>query len=100
MTTNTTGKFYRDVENYVNDIVAAYATRINNIESVRCARKNNNVYMELVHEDSCVRYFDLTSLDESNIGIMVGCIMANIPIKREITDRLDKKEVRKIFRAA
>lgn len=93
-----TGKFYREVEDYVNNTVAAYACPISNIESVRCKRNNERVYMELVHEDSAVRYFDLTSLDVSNIGIMVGCIMANIPIRREIQDREAKKEVRRLFR--
>lgn len=97
MTTNT-GKFYREVEDYINNDVAKYACAISNIESVRSARKGDHVYMELVHEDSAVRYFDCTSLDRSNIGIMVGCIMANIPIRREIRDREAKKNIRRIFR--
>ena len=92
------GKFYKEKEDYVNKTVAAYACPISNIESVRCARRVDNLYMEIVHEDSAVRYFDITDLDVSSIGIMVGCIMANLPINREIKDRKVKREIRKIFK--
>lgn len=98
MVTTNTGKFYREVEDYINNDVAKYACEISNIESVSSARQGDHIFMELVHEDSAVRYFDCTSLDKSNIGIMVGYIMANIPIRREIQDREAKKAVRKIFR--
>ena len=98
MLTTNTGKFYREVEDYINNDVAKYACKISNIESVRSARKGDHIFMELVHEDSDVRYFDCTSLDRSNIGIMVGCVMANLPISREIQDREVKKEVRRIFK--
>ena len=97
MVTNT-GKFYREVEDYINNDVAKYACEISNIESVSSARQGDHIFMEIVHEDSDVRYFDCTSLDKSNIGIMVGYIMANIPIRREIRDREAKKSVRKIFK--
>lgn len=99
MPTNT-GKFYREIEDYINEDIAAYATQISNIESIKCARQNDHIYMELVHEDSAVRYFDVTSLDKSGVGILVGYIVANIPIRREIRDREVKKTVRKIFKAA
>ena len=95
---DNTNKFYREIETYVNEKVAEYAIPISNIENVRCARKGDHIYMELIHEDSVVRYFDLTSLDVSNIGILVGYIIANIPIRREIRDREAKKEVRKLFK--
>ena len=93
-----TGKFYREIEDYVNKDVAVYATKIRNIESVRCARLNDHVYMEVIHEDSNIRYFNLTSFDVSNIGILVGYIVANIPIRREIHDREVKKTVRRLFK--
>ena len=98
MVTTNTGKFYREVEDYINNDVAKYAREISNIESISSARKGDHIFMELVHEDSNVRYFDCTALDKSNIGIMVGCIMANVPICREIQDREAKKAVRKIFK--
>jgi hypothetical protein len=96
--TMVNNKAFKEIEDYVNDIVAAYACEIDNIESIRCARKTNDIYMELIHEDSTVRYFDITELDISSIGIMVGCIIANVPIKLEVTDRESKKEIRKIFK--
>ena len=97
MITNT-GKFYRDVEDYINNKIAAYACDINNIESVRCARRGDHIFMELVHEDSDVRYFDCTSFDKSMVGIMFSHIIANDPVSREIRDRKVKKEVRRLFR--
>ena len=97
MTTNM-GRYYKEIEDYINEDVAKYAAKINNIESVRCARRGDHIFMELVHEDSDVRYFDCTSLDQSSIGIMVGCIMANAPINREVKDRKAKKEIRNIFK--
>lgn len=90
-------KFFKEIEDYVNDDVAAYACKIDNIENIRCARKADNIYMELVHEDSTVRYFDISTLDISSIGIMVGCIISNSSINLEINDREAKKEVRKLF---
>ena len=91
-------KYFKEIEDYVNNDVAAYACKIENIESVRCARKTNTIYMELVHEDSTVRYFDITELDVSSIGMLVGAIVANVPIKLEITDKEQKKAVRKLFK--
>ena len=91
-------KYFKEIEDYVNNDVAAYACKIENIESVRCARKTNTIYMELVHEDSTVRYFNITELDISSIGMLVGAIIANVPIKLEITDREQKKAVRKLFK--
>lgn len=91
-------KYFKEIEDYVNHDVAAYACKIENIESVRCARKTNDIFMELVHEDSTVRYFNITELDISSIGMLVGAIIANVPIKLEITDREQKKAVRKLFK--
>lgn len=91
-------KYFKEIEDYINHDVAAYACKIENIESIRCARKTNAIYMELVHEDSTVRYFDITELDISSIGMLVGAIVANVPIKLEITDREQKKAVRKLFK--
>lgn len=97
MPTNT-GKFYREIEDYVNYTVAAFATPINNIESIRCVRQNDEIFMELVHEDSCARYFRLTGLDISGIGILVGRIIANRSVDREFRNREEKKRVRKLFK--
>lgn len=91
---------YREIEKYINETVAAYMTSIDNIESVQCVRRADKVYMELVHEDSCVRYFDISGMDKSKVGIMIGKIVANTQIDREIRDRLVKKEIRKLFKAA
>ncbi len=91
-------KYFKEIEDYVNKDVAAYACKIENIESIRCARKTNSIYMELIHEDGVVRYFDISSLDISSIGIMIGCIIANSTINLEITDREKKKDIRKLFR--
>lgn len=91
-------KFYSEIENYVNKTVAAYATKINNIESVRCARRSDRLYMELVHEDGYNRYFDISAMDESTIGIMVGYIVANKSIPNEIHDRNEKKQIRLLFK--
>lgn len=97
MPTNT-GKFYREIEDYVNNTVAAYALPISNIESIKCVRQNDEIFMELVHEDSCARYFRLTGLDISGIGILVGRIIANRSVDREFRNRDEKKLVRRLFR--
>lgn len=89
---------YKEIEKYVNEIAAPFVEPINNIESIRCARRADHMYMELVHEDSYVRYFDISSMDISGIGMMIGHILANDPIKREIQDRVVKKEIRKLFK--
>ena len=89
---------YKEIEKYINETASDFLTPISNIESIRCARRVDNIYVELVHEDSTIRYFDITSLDISSIGIMIGCIIANVPIKLEVTDRESKKEIRKIFK--
>lgn len=91
-------KYFKEIEDYVNNDVAAYACKIENIESIRCARRTNDIFMELIHEDSTVRYFNITELDISSIGMLVGAIVANVPIKLEITDREQKKAVRKLFK--
>ena len=91
-------KFYSEIENYVNKTVAAYATKINNIESVRCARRSDRLYMELVHEDGYIRYFDISAMDTSAIGIMIGYIVANRKIPNEIYDRVEKKQIRLLFK--
>lgn len=90
--------FYSEIEKYVNDTAATFLEPINNIESLKCARRVDHVYIELVYEDSYVRYFDISSMDVSSVGMMLCHIVANEPISREIKDRLVKKEVRKIFR--
>ena len=91
-------KFYSEIENYVNKTVAAYATKINNIESIRCARRSDRLYMELVHEDGYIRYFDISAMEISAIGIMIGYIIANKPIPNEIHDRVEKKQIRLLFK--
>lgn len=98
--TKNTGKFYKSIEDYVNFTVAAYLVPIGNIESIKCKRVGSldKMYIELVHEDSDVRYFDATGMSMGSIGIMVGHIIANRPIRYEITDREAKREVRKAFR--
>ena len=89
---------YKEIEKYVNEIAAPFVEPINNIESIRCARRADHMYMELIHEDSYVRYFDISSMDISGIGMMIGHILANDSIKREIHDRVVKKEIRKLFK--
>ena len=88
----------RKIEHYINDVVPFFLTPIDNIESVKCARRADRIYMEIVHEDSCVRYFDISSMDVSSIGIMICHIISNDPVKREIKDRMVKKEIRKLFK--
>ena len=90
--------FYRDTEKYINGIAAEFAEPINNIESIRCARRADKFYIELVHEDSCVRYFDVSGMNVSSIGILLCNIISNKPSDREIRDRLMKKEIRKLFK--
>ena len=89
---------FKDIEKYINEAVAAYATQIDNVESVKCERLVDKVYMEIIHEDSTTRYFDISSLDISKIGILVGYIVSNIPVSLEVKDRLVKKEIRKLFK--
>lgn len=91
-------RFYREVEDYINDTVTAFALPINNIESIKCARRGDRFYLELVHEDSMVRYFDISAMDISDIGIMMGYILANRQIPNEIHDRVAKKEIRQLFK--
>lgn len=91
-------KYFKEIEDYVNNDVAAYACKIENIESIKCARKTNSIYMELIHEDGVVRYFNISPLDISSIGIMIGCIIANTPVNLEVNDREKKKNIRKLFR--
>lgn len=93
-----TGKFYREIEDYINNTIASFAREINNVESVRSARKGDHIFMELTHEDSTVRYFDCTAFNKSNVGLMFSHIMANDRVAQEITDREAKKSVRRIFR--
>lgn len=88
----------RDIEHYVNEVAPSFVTPISNIESIKCARRADHTYMELVHEDSCVRYFDISSMEVSDVGIMICHIISNDPIKREIQDRVVKKEIRKLFK--
>ena len=87
-----------NVEYYINEIAAAFVNPINNIESLRCVRRADHMYMELVHEDSYVRYFDISGMDISKVGMTIGSILANNGIKCEIQDRVVKKEVRKLFK--
>lgn len=88
----------KNIEFYVNEIASAFVNPINNIESLRFVRRADRMYIELVHEDSCVRYFDISGMDMSDVGIMISNIIANRPIKREIQDRVVKKEIRKLFK--
>lgn len=87
-----------NIEYYVNEIASAFVNPINNIESLRCIRRADRMYMELVHEDSYVRYFDISGMDISKIGMTIGNILANNEIQCEIHDRVVKKEVRKLFK--
>lgn len=89
---------YKEIEKYINETASDFLAPIGNIESIRCARRVDDIYVELVHEDSTVRYFDISSLDLSKIGLLIGHILANDPISIEIKDRNRKKEVRRIFR--
>lgn len=90
--------FYKEIERYINEVAAMYLAPIDNIESIKCARRADNVYVELVHEDSCVRYFDISGMDMSSVGITICNIISNKAVKREIQDRVVKKEIRKLFR--
>lgn len=98
MTEANRTQVYKEIEDYVNNVVAPYACRVSNVESVRCARHADNIFMEFVHEDGDVRYFDITSLGISNIGIMVACIMSNSTVSREVRDRERRKKIRKLFK--
>lgn len=89
----------KNIEFYINEIASAFVNPINNIESLRCTRRADRMYLELVHEDSCVRYFDISGMDMSEVGILVCNIVSNKPTKREIQDRLMKKEIRKLFKS-
>ena len=93
-----TNNMYKEIETYICEIAAEFVLPIKNVESIRCARFGNNIYMELIHEDGCARYFDISGVSMSDIGLMITHILANDPIKREINDRLAKKEVRKLFK--
>lgn len=89
---------FKDIEDYVNESVAAYALPIANIESIKCRRMNDKVYIELVHESGTARYFDASGLDTSGIGIMVGHIIANKRVYNEISGKEARKAIRRIFR--
>ena len=89
---------YKEIEKYINETASDFLAPIGNIESIRCARRVDDIYVELVHEDSTVRYFDISSLDLSKIGLLIGHILANDPISIEIKDRNRKKEVRRLFK--
>lgn len=80
---NNTGRFYKEIEDYVNKNVASYLTPIRNIESIKCKHvvTTNRTYIELVYEDSNIRYFDASEMGISAIGIMIGHIVANNPIR-------------------
>lgn len=97
---NTIGRSYRAIEDYVNFSVAAYVMPISNIESVKCKRValTDKTYLELIYEDGVIRYFDASGMSMSAIGIMIGHIIANQPIRYEITDKPTKREVRKLFK--
>ncbi len=88
----------KQIEYYVNEIASAFVNPINNIESLKFVRRADRMYIELVHEDSCVRYFDISGMDMSSVGILICNIISNKPTKREIQDRLMKKEIRKLFK--
>ena len=88
----------KNIEFYVNEIASTFVNPISNIESLRFTRRADRMYIELVHEDSCVRYFDVSGMEMSEIGILICNIVANKSTKREIQDRLMKKEIRKLFK--
>lgn len=88
----------KNIEFYINEVASAFVNPINNIESLKFVRRADKMYIELVHEDSCVRYFDISGMDMSDIGILICNIVSNKPTKREIQDRLVKKEIRKLFK--
>lgn len=94
---NTTA-LYKEIEKYINETASNFLAPIGNIESIKCARRVDSIFMELVHEDSTTRYFDISSLDLSRIGLLIGHILSNDPISIEIKDRLVKKEVRRLFK--
>lgn len=89
---------YKGIEDYINKTVAEFMDPISNVESIKCARRADNVYIELVHEDGDSRYFDITSFDLSRIGILVGHIIANNGVKNEIVDREKRKDIRRLFK--
>lgn len=91
-------KTYKEIEKYINETASNFVAPIGNIESIRCARRADAIFIELVHEDSTVRYFDITGMDISQIGITLCHILANDPTRTEIQNRLVKKEVRRLFR--
>ena len=93
-----TNNMYKEIETYICEIAAEFVLPIKNVESIRCARFGNNVYMELIHEDGCVRYFDISGRTLSDIGLTISHILSNDPIRLEVQDRLARKEIRKLFK--
>lgn len=93
------GQFYGFVEDYVNATVGAYVVPIGGIESIKCKHRGStgDCFIEIIHEDGKARYFDATSMSMGSIGIMVGHIIANQPIRYELRDREAIREVRKLF---
>lgn len=89
---------YKEIKKYINESASNFMAPIENIESIRCARRADAIFIEIVHEDSTVRYFDISSLDLSKIGLLIGHILSNNPIPIEIKDRNRKKEVRRVFK--
>lgn len=100
MSNTNKGKFYGATEKYVNEIVAEYLKGIGNIESVKCkfTGLDGEGFIELVHEDGTARYFDIQGLTISQIGIMIGYIVANKAVRNELHDSAVKREIRKLFK--
>lgn len=93
------GQFYGTVEDYVNATIGAFVVPIGNIESIKCRHKGStgDCFIELIHEDGDARYFDATGMSLGSIGILVGHIIANRPIRCELRDREAIREVRRLF---
>lgn len=93
------GQFYGYIEDYVNATIGAFIVPIGNIESIKCKHRGStgNCFIELIHEDGSARYFDATGMSMGSIGIMIGHIIANRPIRYELRDREAIREVRKLF---
>ena len=90
-------KYYKELEMYVNTTVFNFLAPNKNFKSVLFKRHTAATYIRLVDVFGDSYYYNITSMNESEICDMICDIVAGKRVAQQITDRRIKREVAILF---
>ena len=93
------GKQHKQTEDYVNVVLMAFITPMEELKDIRCRHKGarGEAYIRLRSAYGNSFYYDVTDLSREEIGFLLASVLTKKPVKRQVTDKDKIKEVESLF---